>query len=66
VDPEALIFHAGTRRVGDTVTTAGGRVLTVVGCGDTLAAAHAHAYANVARIRFPGMHYRTDIGKSAV
>ena len=62
VDPEALVFHAGTRLDDEGgVVTSGGRVLTVVGRGATLAAARAVAYANAARIEFAGRHYRTDI-----
>jgi phosphoribosylamine--glycine ligase len=62
LDPEALLFHAGTRRDPDgTVRTAGGRVLTVVARGDTLAAARSAAYANLARVRFEGMQHRRDI-----
>ena len=41
--------------------TAGGRVLTVVGRGATLAEARARAYADAGRISFPGAHYRRDI-----
>ena len=61
VDTDALVFHAGTRREGDQIVTAGGRVLTVVGRGATLAEARDHAYANAARIQFDGVHYRRDI-----
>ncbi|MER3419157.1 MAG: phosphoribosylamine--glycine ligase [Chloroflexota bacterium] len=62
VDPDVQVFHAGTRRLDDgTVVTAGGRVLTVVATGATLAEARARAYDNVRRIRFAGCHARTDI-----
>jgi phosphoribosylamine--glycine ligase len=62
VDPDVQVFHAGTRRLEDgTVVTAGGRVLTVVATGTTLAEARARAYDNVRRIRFAGCHARTDI-----
>ncbi len=62
VDDDALVFHAGTRRVEGRLTTAGGRVLTVVGAGRTLADARAHAYKNARQVRFEGVHYRSDIG----
>lgn len=62
LDPDILVFHAGTRRQDGQVVTAGGRVLTVVGLGTTLAEARARAYANVSRLFFPDMHYRRDIG----
>jgi phosphoribosylamine---glycine ligase len=60
------VFHAGTARRGDAIVTAGGRVLTVVGRGDSYAAAIARAYAGVSKISFDGMHYRTDIGRKAL
>ncbi|HEX6492256.1 MAG TPA: phosphoribosylglycinamide synthetase C domain-containing protein, partial [Candidatus Dormibacteraeota bacterium] len=62
LDPDALLFHAGTRRDPDgTVRTAGGRVLTVVARGDDLSAARGAAYANLARVGFDGMQHRSDI-----
>ena len=57
----ALVFHAGTRRDGDRVVTAGGRVLAVTGTGATVAAARAGAYAAADRISFDGLHRRSDI-----
>jgi phosphoribosylamine--glycine ligase len=62
----AVIFHAGTRREGQDVVTAGGRVLCVTGWGDDLRLALARAYAAVGRIEFEGMQYRRDIGARAV
>lgn len=41
--------------------TEGGRVLTVVARGSTMAEARDKVYANVGRIRFRGRHYRSDI-----
>jgi phosphoribosylamine--glycine ligase len=62
VDPDVVVFHAGTRRREDGVlVTAGGRVLGVTATGPTLKAARAKAYDNVARISFEGAHYRSDI-----
>lgn len=48
---------------GPMMVTAGGRVLTVVARGETLAEARATAYRNVERIRFQGAYYRGDIGQ---
>ena len=63
VEPDVLVFHAGTRRRDDgALVTAGGRVLTVAAMGPTLEAAREKAYRNVERIRFQGAHYRHDIG----
>jgi phosphoribosylamine--glycine ligase len=41
--------------------TNGGRVLTIVATGSTIAEARSRAYANVARVHFTDMHYRRDI-----
>jgi phosphoribosylamine--glycine ligase len=58
---EALVFHAGTAvRDGQLVST-GGRVLNVVGLGDTTVEARADAYAAANLIQFRGKHVRTDI-----
>ena len=59
------VFHSGTAERDGRVVTAGGRVLTVVGRGDTFEAAIARAYEGVARIGFEGMQYRRDIGAKA-
>jgi phosphoribosylamine--glycine ligase len=58
-----VLFHAATTRAGDTVLTAGGRVLNVTATGATLNDALGKAYQAVKLIRFDGMHYRTDIGR---
>jgi phosphoribosylamine--glycine ligase len=63
VDPDVVVFHAGTRRDDSgRLVTAGGRVLGVTATGDTLEAAREKAYANVGRIHFEGAHWRRDIG----
>ncbi|MCA0308646.1 MAG: phosphoribosylamine--glycine ligase [Actinobacteria bacterium] len=60
------VFHAGTALDADgRLVSAGGRVLTVVGTGDTLAAARDAAYATVARIGLPGGFSRSDIALQA-
>jgi phosphoribosylamine--glycine ligase len=56
------VFHAGTRRDGDRIVTAGGRVLGVTAVGDGVEKARAAAYDAVAHIKFAGAHYRRDIG----
>jgi phosphoribosylamine--glycine ligase len=63
---ETFVFHAGTRREGGRLVSAGGRVLTVVGRAGTFEAAMDRAYAGVSAIRFDGMQYRRDIGKRAM
>src|SRR5436853_409181 len=59
---EAVVFHAGTKKVGDDIVTSGGRVLGVTACGATLQDSLNKAYAAVRGIHFEGMHYRKDIG----
>ncbi|HEX2036644.1 MAG TPA: phosphoribosylamine--glycine ligase [Chloroflexota bacterium] len=61
LDEDALVFHAGTAERDGQLITSGGRALTIVGRGPTLAEARARAYANVARVHFDGVQYRTDI-----
>ncbi|HXK34384.1 MAG TPA: phosphoribosylamine--glycine ligase [Dehalococcoidia bacterium] len=61
VDDDVIVFHAGTKREGERIVTAGGRVVAVTALGRSVADARAKAYDNVRRIRFDGMHYRTDI-----
>lgn len=59
----ATVFHAGTKREGDAILTAGGRVLGVTATGETLAEAIGGAYAAAGRIQFTDMHLRRDIGR---
>ncbi len=63
---QSMVFHSGTKEVGGRTVTAGGRVLTVTGFGEDLWAAHQNAYRAVARLSFPGMQYRKDIGRQAL
>src|SRR5437762_3395245 len=60
------VFHAGTKRPDGALVTDGGRVLGVTALGDTIEHAVTEAYAAVARISWPGMHYRRDIGQRAL
>ncbi len=63
LDKDILVFHAGTKIDSETgqVLTNGGRVLTVVATGKTLAEARQKVYNNISRIHFEGCHYRKDI-----
>jgi phosphoribosylamine--glycine ligase len=63
---DVVVFHAGTKATGDTVVTAGGRVLGVTSLGVDLAAARDRAYEAVSRIRWDGERHRTDIALDAV
>ncbi|HEX2530288.1 MAG TPA: phosphoribosylamine--glycine ligase [Burkholderiaceae bacterium] len=62
-----VTFHAGT--VVDNnkqLVTSGGRVLCVVGLGDSVKVAQKEAYQAVDKIHFDGMQFRRDIGWRAL
>ena len=63
---DRIVFHAGTRREGDRIVTAGGRVLGVTALGSDLAEARNKAYDAVESIRFQGAHFRRDIADRAL
>ncbi|MEU3184764.1 phosphoribosylamine--glycine ligase [Streptomyces sp. NPDC006923] len=63
--PDAYVLHAGTRRDGDTVVSAGGRVLSVTATGKDLTQARERAYTALGRIRLEGSQHRTDIAREA-
>ena len=63
-DPERVL-HAGTKRSNGAFRSNGGRVLNVLGKGDTLDAARENAYATAQGIEFAGGFVRGDIGKRA-
>lgn len=58
---DVLIFHAGTSQEPKHLMTSGGRVLSLVGLGDTVAEARAAAYRAISEVRFKGAQYRSDI-----
>jgi len=60
------VFHAGTASDGDDVVTSGGRVLCVVGLGDTVGAAASEAYKAVDKIDWKDVYLRRDIGHRAI
>lgn len=62
VDPETLVFHAGTKRVDDKILNNGGRVIAVTGLGDTMEDALAKANAAAETIKWTDRYYRRDIG----
>jgi len=56
------VFHAGTRRHGGKLETAGGRVLCVAASGASLAEAKRLADAGATAVHWPGVRWRDDIG----
>lgn len=59
---EVFVFHAGTKKAGNEIRTAGGRVLGVSALGSNFRIAVSKAYQAVKKISFDGMVYRKDIG----
>jgi phosphoribosylamine--glycine ligase len=60
------VFHAGTTSDGDQVLTSGGRVLCVVGLGESVAAAAVSAYEAADKIHWKNIYSRRDIGHRAI
>jgi phosphoribosylamine--glycine ligase len=63
---DCITFHAGTSMNANNLTVTGGRVLCVVGLGDTVKSAQKHAYDAIEKIQFEGAQYRKDIGWRAL
>jgi len=63
---DSVTFHAGTIIDSGALKTAGGRVLCVVGLGDSVRVAQKHAYETVEKVKFDGMQFRHDIGWRAL
>jgi phosphoribosylamine---glycine ligase len=61
--PNVYIFHAGTSTENGKLVTNGGRVLNVVGLGDTSEESRKTALNGVSKISFDGMFFRKDIGR---
>jgi len=62
----AEVYAAGVEQLSSGLAAVGGRVLTLVGRGPTLAVARNHAYRALEMIRMEGLQARRDIGLSAV
>jgi phosphoribosylamine--glycine ligase len=61
-----LVFHAGTRfDQKHGLVTDGGRVVTAVALGDTVADARETALSGARQVRFEGAFHRTDIALEA-
>ena len=60
------VFHGGTKQDRGRFLSWGGRVLNVVGRGQTLEEALKRAYEAIGELGFDGMQYRKDIGHRAL
>ena len=63
---DCMTFHAGTSLIDGQLSVAGGRVLCIVGMGDSVKVAQKQAYQAVDQIHFDGAQFRRDIGWRAV
>ncbi len=61
-----MCFHAGTKSEGDKVVTTGGRVFGLTAWAKDIDSAIKQVYANVPKVYFEGMQYRSDIAQRAL
>jgi phosphoribosylamine--glycine ligase len=61
-----IVFHAGTKKDGDTLSASGGRVLNVTSIGKNVTEARERAYQAIKLIEWPQGFYRSDIGWRAI
>ncbi|HEX3251431.1 MAG TPA: phosphoribosylamine--glycine ligase [Pyrinomonadaceae bacterium] len=67
IDPDAVqVFHAGTAKdANGRFIATGGRVLGVTAAAPNLSGALNVCYGSLAKIQWPGMQFRRDIGRRA-
>ena len=58
----SIVFHAGSKRDGDSILTNGGRVLAITSFGKDIENALSKSFANAEIVKFEGKYYRKDIG----
>ncbi len=59
---DSIVFHAGTKKDGETIITNGGRVLAVTSLGENFEEAIKKSYQNIEKLHFDTMYFRKDIG----
>ncbi|MBT6765025.1 MAG: phosphoribosylamine--glycine ligase, partial [Prolixibacteraceae bacterium] len=60
--PNSIIFHAGTKKVGNNIVTNGGRVIAISSFGKTINDALKTSYKNAEVIEFDKKYFRKDLG----
>ena len=65
-DPNITIFHAGTKKDGNSILTNGGRVISVTSFGNTVKEANSGAINAINLIKWDNSYYRSDIGWRAI
>ncbi|PSR21254.1 MAG: phosphoribosylamine--glycine ligase [Sulfobacillus acidophilus] len=60
--PDTMVYYGASSQAEDGWENRAGRVLTVVGLGNSLDEARQRAYARVQSVDFPHAYYRPDIG----
>jgi phosphoribosylamine--glycine ligase len=65
-NPNTTIFHAGTKKSGNSIMTNGGRVLSVTCFGKTVKEANLNAINAIKLIKWDNSYYRSDIGWKAI
>lgn len=59
---DSIVFHAGTKKEGNEIVTAGGRVIAVSSYGTSIKSALTTSYKNAEKIQFEKKNYRKDLG----
>lgn len=57
----SIVFHAGTKMIGDRYFTNGGRVLAVTSMAPTMKEAVIQSYDTIKKITYDGIYFRRDI-----
>jgi phosphoribosylamine--glycine ligase len=59
---DCIVFHAGTKKLGNKLVTSGGRVLAVTSTGSGMKEALSNCYLGTEAVHFEGKYFRRDIG----
>jgi phosphoribosylamine--glycine ligase len=66
LEPDTMVFHAGTKVEQGSLVTDGGRVLAIAAKGCNIADAVQKVYKEIKKVHFQDMHYRNDIAHRAL